>query len=92
MRSRTFDFERYIEHEDGSETTLTIECKVWAGCPAGSPEYRGGPPMQPPEDPEMEILSITKDDGTEYEATDDERKEWEADAWENIPEPDYRED
>ncbi len=84
-RTRTFDFEYNIPTDDGEEITLTVEAKVYAGSPAGSPEYRGGPPMQPPEDPFMEILSVETEDGDDYDASEEELKEMTEEAWNHIP-------
>lgn len=79
-----FDF-FYALNRGDDQIELSIDACARAGCKAWGGR-KGEPPINPPEDPEMEILKIARhDDGTEFEVTDAELKEIKDAAWDALP-------
>lgn len=90
-RSRRLVSEQTIERDEG-EIEITVEYTYEPGCP-GQMYNRFGDPGDPPEPAEVDILSVTDNDGNKIELTDSERQRVEERLYEEgdnqYSEPDY---
>ena len=64
------EMEFTTENADGDEITLDVEYSYYAGC-RGAREAGTGLALEPDDAPEIEILSVTDDQGEDYELSDD---------------------
>ena len=94
-----FHMKTYWEDADDKEHAIRVEFTHWAGCRGARDSLCGvrgaGPPLEPDEDPEVEITSITLDaTGKEIEVSDKDQDRIEEECWDYVremSEPEERE-
>lgn len=86
MNSHTYTTFYSIEDDE-----LVIEFTAYAGCRGARDKY--GVPLEPDDPPELEIISVKKSNGDEFEPDEELNKKLEAKCWEHLAdlesEPDH---
>ena len=96
---RKCHFKTYWEDADDKEHQIQVEFTVWHGCRGARDSLGGvrgaGPPLEPDEDPEIEITAITLvATGTEIEVSEKDTDRIVEECWqylEEMSEPEDRE-
>jgi hypothetical protein len=68
--------------QEDIEIDLVVEYHITPGCRGGR-DGPGGPPLEPDDEPELELLSVKNSKGEDVELTDKEQESVEEQAWED---------